>query len=98
MNDLGAVRPPRTQPEPLFPFRSGQNRGDDHDPTSIFPSSGTQSSDSPYTYRHTTFRSGPVSGTATFTIVSSNVPGAATAINVPEGSAAPPGFPPGFPT
>ncbi|KAK0643469.1 hypothetical protein B0T16DRAFT_459609 [Cercophora newfieldiana] len=89
MNDLGGARPPRAQPDPFFPFRTGGNRDEDHDHFGMFPPSGPRPSGSPATYRHTTFRSGPVTGTATFTFVSSS--------NVPEG-AAPPGFPPGFPT
>lgn len=82
MNDFGGARSPRPGPDTLFPPRPQHDRF-----FAPFAPSGS-STGGPTTFRQTTFRSGPMSGTATFTIVSSNVP---------EGAAAP-GLPPGFPS
>ncbi|KAK0619898.1 hypothetical protein B0T14DRAFT_219068 [Immersiella caudata] len=89
MNDLGGVRTPRAQPDPLFPFGRGQSRDRDDglDQFGIFPPPGARSPGAPPAFQRTTFRSGPNS--ATFTFIS-------TTSNVPEGAGAPP-IPPAFP-
>lgn len=84
MNDLGAGRPGR--PDPANPFN--HRPGDDVDPFGTYPT--TRPNGGPTTIHRTTFRSGPVSGSATFTIISSSSNGA------PGGADANP-FPPGFP-
>ena len=93
MNDFGGSRQGRNGApmDSLFLPRGGLNLPRDDEPGPFgFNSTSTnsRSSGGGTTIQRTTFRHGPMSGTATFTIVSSNVP---------EGASGP-GIPPGFPT
>ncbi|KAK1755796.1 hypothetical protein QBC47DRAFT_401960 [Echria macrotheca] len=85
MNDLGGARQTRGGPESLFPPRPG----DDPGPFGLFATGGDRANGSPTRTVHRTFRSGPVTGSATFTIISSG--------NRPADEAFPPTLP-GFPS